>query len=100
MPKVAIDNLEPGMKTARPVINNSGMVILGENTELTAGLIDRIRNMDVDGIYIHGSSRPSRPMDAFLAEIDGRFRNAGDDPRMDIIRRAIRAHIEGLYEQR
>lgn len=98
MPKVAIDSLEPGMRTAKPVVNNNGMVLLGENTELTAALIDRIRNMDVDGIYIHGSAKPSRSKDGFLSEIDGRFRNVVGDPRMDIIKRAIHAHIESLYE--
>ncbi|HOW55889.1 MAG TPA: hypothetical protein PLR60_14715 [Syntrophorhabdaceae bacterium] len=97
MPKVAIDNLKPGMKTAKPVVNNNGMVLLGENTDLTAELIDRIRNMDVDGVYIQGTARPSKSKDEFLSEIEDRFRNVENDPRMEVIKRSIQIHIEGLY---
>ncbi len=98
MPKVPIDNLEAGMKTAKPVVNASGMVLLGENTELTQELIDRIRSMAVEGVYIHGSSKPSVPLETYLATIDGRFRLVGPEPRMEVIRAAIRRHIEALYE--
>lgn len=98
MGKVAIDNLMPGMKTSKPVINNNGMVILGDNTELTAELIDRIRNMNVDGLFIHGDSRPSKPKEDLLEEIDSRFRFVDSEPLMEIIKRAIHTHVEGLYE--
>ncbi len=98
MPKIAPDILEPGMKTARPVVNTSGMVLLGENTELTPELINRIRNMQVDGVWIQGLSKPSLPMETALAELDRRFRLVTGQPHMDIIRKAVRKHIEGLYE--
>lgn len=98
MPKVPVENLEPGMRTAKPVVNASGMVLLGENTELTPELIDRIRNMAVEVIYIHGSSKPSVPLETYLATIDSRFRLVGHEPHMDVIKAAIHKHIEALYE--
>lgn len=98
MSKVTPGSLEPGMKTAKPVVNTSGMVLLGENTELTPELIDRIRNMDVDAVYVHGSSKPPVPIEALLADLDNRFRLVSDAPYMDIIKNAIRKHVEGLYE--
>ena len=98
MPKVPVENLEAGMKTAKPVVNASGMVLLGENTELTPELIDRIRNMAVEGVYIHGSSKPSVPLMTYLATVDNRFRLVGSEPHMDVIRAAIRKHVEALYE--
>lgn len=98
MSKVTPDSLEPGMKTAKPVVNTSGMVLLGENTELTPELIDRIRNMDVDSVYVQGSSKPPVPIETQLADLDNRFRLVSDAPYMDIIRNAIRKHVEGLYE--
>lgn len=97
MPKLSPSGLEPGMITARSVVNGNGMVLLGENTELTAELIDRIKNMDVDSVYVQGATLPSRPRDEFLAEIESRFRLAGSDPNMDTVRRAVIRHIEGLY---
>jgi len=98
VPKIAPGSLEPGMKTAKPVVNTSGMVLLGENTELTPELIDRIRNMEVDGVWIQGLSKPSVPMEEVVAELDRRFRLVGGQPHMDIIRKAVQRHIEGLYE--
>ncbi len=58
MPKVNPSGLEPGMVTARPILNGNGMVLLGENTQLTADLIDRIKNMDVDSVYIQTVHAP------------------------------------------
>ena len=97
MPRVSPSELRPGMITARSVVNGNGMVLLGENTELTAELIDRIKSMDVDAVYVQGTVAPSKPRDEFLAEIENRFRLVGDDPNMDTIKKAVRRHIESLY---
>jgi hypothetical protein len=98
VPKIAPGSLEPGMKVAKPVVNTSGMVLLGENTELTPELIDRIRNMEVDGVWVQGLSKPSVPIEEAVAELDRRFRLVAGQPHMDTIRNAVRKHIEGLYE--
>jgi hypothetical protein len=58
VPKIAPDKLEPGMKLLKPVRNRSGMVLLGEGTELTAELIEKVRDMDADSISIQGISPP------------------------------------------
>jgi hypothetical protein len=61
MSKIALDKLEAGMKLAKPVENSSGMVLLGENTELTVELIDKIKDMGIDSVYVRGlRSRRSR----------------------------------------
>lgn len=98
MPKLTPDRLEPGMITARPVINSSGMVLLGEKTEMTAELIDRIRNMEVDAIYIRGSSKPSVPREIALEALQKRFALVPDTPPMRTIKNAILAHMASLYE--
>lgn len=98
VPKVSLDNLKPGMLTARPVVNSNGMILLGENTELTNELIEKFKNMGVEGVFVSGSSKPTEPLENAVASLDNRFRNVSGAPLMDIIRRATRAHIEGLYE--
>ena len=98
MPKVNPSGLRPGMITQRSVVNGHGMVLLGENTELTAELIDRIKNMDVDTVYVLGTAQPSKSRAEFLAEINSRFRLVGDDPNMETIRKAVSRHVEKLYE--
>lgn len=97
MSKIAIDKLEPGMKLAKPVVNGSGMVLIGENTELTDDLISRIKGMDVDGVYIHGMSKPSVPMEVMLSNLNERFKSAENEPHMDVLKKIFREHIEGLY---
>jgi UDP-N-acetylmuramyl pentapeptide synthase len=98
LPKIPLDKLEPGMKIAKPVRNASGMVLLGENTDLTAELIDRIKTVGIDSVYIHGTSKPTIPMQTMLSELDERFRLVEKEPHMDFLKKVIKEHIERLYE--
>lgn len=98
MAKIAVDKLEPGMKLAKPVENASGMVLIGEGAELTMETIDRIRNLEVDGVYIQGMTKPSTPVEEMKSELDRRFQNVIDQPNMDMLKRVLLRHIESLYE--
>jgi hypothetical protein len=96
--KIALDKLEAGMKLAKPVENSSGMVLLGENTELTIELIDKIKGMSIDSVYIQGVSKPSVPMEDMLSQLDERFIIVENEPHMDVLKRVFKEHIESLYE--
>lgn len=98
MPKIALDKLEVGMKLAKPVENSSGIAFLVENTELTVELIDKIKGMGVDSVYIRGVSRPSVPIEVMLSELDGRFKMVESEPHMGILKKVFKEHIERLYE--
>jgi hypothetical protein len=98
MSKIALDKLEAGMKLAKPVENSSGMVLLGENTELTVELIDKIRDMGVDSVYIQGMSKPSLPIDIMLSQLDERFKMVEGEPHMDVLKKVLKEHIASLYE--
>ena len=97
MPKIAPDKLEPGMKLLKPVMNRSGMVLLGEGTELTAELIEKIKDMDADSISIQGVSPPSTPKEEVLSALDRRFKPVEEEPYMGVIKKVLKEHIEGLY---
>lgn len=97
MSKLALDKLELGMKLAKPVTNAGGMVLLGENTELTSELIDRIKNMGIDSVYVQGISKPSVPREVMLSELDERFKMVEKEPHMDFLKKVLVEHIEGLY---
>lgn len=97
MPKITPDKLEPGMKLLKPVMNRSGMVLLGEGTELTAELIEKIKDMDADSISIHRTSSPSMPKEESLSALDRRFKSVEEEPYMDVIKKILKEHIEGLY---
>lgn len=97
MSKITPDRLKPGMRPLKPVTNRSGMVLLGEGTELTAELIEKIKGMDVDSISIQGASQPAMPKEEALSGLDRRFKPVEEKPFMDVIKKVLRQHIEGLY---
>ena len=98
MPKIPVDNLKPGMKLARPLLNSSGMVLMAEGTELTEARISKIENMGVDSVFIDGPSRPLQPKEDLLGALEKRFAKTGTSPQMAMIKKAVREHIEAMYE--
>jgi hypothetical protein len=97
LPRVMVDKLEPGTKLAKPVTNQNGVVILGEDTELTEALIEKLQVMNIPSVYVQGLSRPAAPKEEMLAQLDKRFSAVEKEPHMDMLKRLIREHIEGLY---
>jgi hypothetical protein len=97
MPKIALDKLQPGMKLAKPVTNRNGLVMLAEDTELTATLIDKISDLDIAGVFIQGMTQPDIPLEEMLDGLDKRFHGVENEPYMDVIKQALKEHIEGLY---
>ncbi len=98
MPKISIDNIAPGMRLAKSVLNESGMVLLSEETELTDAIILKLKNMNVDGVYVKGMSKPDIPMEEMLRELDKRFEKTEKEPYMGTLKKVFREHIKGLYE--
>jgi hypothetical protein len=97
LPKTEPDKLEPGMCLAKPVLNKGGLVMLAEDTELTAALIEKIKDMDVGGVYVRGLSQPSIPKEEMLAQLDKRFENVETAPYMANLKNLMREHLESLY---
>jgi hypothetical protein len=98
LPKTPVDELEPGMKLARPVLNESGIVLLSEDTKLTETTIEKLRSMDVDIVYVKGLSKQERSKEEVLLELYKRFEKVEQEPYMDMLKRVVKEHIEGLYE--
>jgi hypothetical protein len=98
MPKISLDKIQPGMKLEKPVTNQSGLVILAENTELTATLIERINDLDIGVVSIKGITKPDIPKEEMLAGLNKRFKNVENEPYMDVIKQILKEHIEGLYD--
>jgi hypothetical protein len=99
MPRVAIMDLVPGSVLLRPVINKNGLILIAEGTELTESLIDKIRNMEVDSVYVRGAKRVLPNREEVLADLDRRFSKTESEPFMSLIKNAISHHIMSLYEE-
>lgn len=98
MASVTVANLKPGMKLAKPIMNDSGMVLLPQGTVLTDSHIRRIENMDLTAVSIEGGNESRKPKEEVLAEIDARFSQSEDQPLMQMMKRILKEHIEGIYQ--
>lgn len=98
MAKIPVSALKPGMKLTKPVVNDAGMVLLGEGTELTNSLIERLQNMNIGSVYVEGTSSPEKSLDEALAELDARFKKTENEPYMGTLKRLLKEHIEELHK--
>lgn len=99
MIKVPANDLKPGMKLAKPVLNDGGMILLGEGTELTETHISRLQKMtSLVNIAVVGDALPGKSLDQSLAELDERFKKTENEPYMGTLKRVFREHIEELYK--
>jgi len=98
MPRITLDKLKPGMKLAKPVTNQNGLVMLAEDTDLTTALIEKISDLDITGVYIKGMTQPDMPKEEMLSSLDQRFKHVENEPYMDVIKQVLQEQIEGLYD--
>jgi len=93
MQKVPINLVKPGMVLAKPVLNEQGMALCAEGTELTAVLIDRLKRMNVSFITLKGTplktAGPTQSLEESIRQTRARFARVEGDPIMDTIRDAI-----------
>ncbi|MBF0558142.1 MAG: hypothetical protein HQL08_05130 [Nitrospirae bacterium] len=96
MKRVLIDRLKPGMKLAKPVVNDAGMILIGEGTLLTGTHINRLENMSISSVFVEGTSGPAKTKEELIAELDARFRKTEDEPYMSTLKRIMKEVIEGM----
>jgi hypothetical protein len=83
MPKISIEKAEPGQTLSRPAVTRTGMVMMQPGTQLTAAIIDRLKNLGIDSVIVEGASRiPDKPLDVMLRELDERFQGNEHDSWM------------------
>lgn len=59
---VKTDDLEKGMRLARPIYNRNGVLLYDRNTRLTSQGINSVRNFNLIGIYVLEPTEPLPPM--------------------------------------
>lgn len=96
MRKVSVDTLKPGMKVAKPVVNDSGMILFGAGTALTDSLIERLGNMNVGAVYVEGEAQRQKSKEELLAALDARFSKTGHEPHMAALKQLFKERIEGM----
>ena len=97
--KIPLSDLEPGMIIVRPITMKNGMVMLGEGVELTQYWVERVQEMDIDGVYIDAPEEQKISKEDAIVQLDERFQPVADRPYMIRLKAILREHIEGLYEK-
>jgi hypothetical protein len=87
------------MRLGKAVLNENGMVLLSEDTELTDSTIEKLKYMKVDAVHVKGMTKPEKPKEEMLLGLDERFKDVEGAPYMSLIKKVMQEHIEGLYEQ-
>jgi|WetSurMetagenome_2_1015567.scaffolds.fasta_scaffold1460895_1 hypothetical protein len=97
--KILLSDLESGMMIVKPITMKNGMVILGSGVELTPAWVERLRDMDIDGVYIDAPEEQKITKEDAIVHLDARFQPVAERPYMMRLKAILREHIEGLYEK-
>jgi len=86
MQKIPIDLATPGMKLAKPVANDRGIVLCGPGSELAEEMITRLSDMGIKRITVQGHPVDTGDSEKSLGqqtdELHARFRKVEGDPLM------------------
>ena len=100
MQKIPIDLATPGMKVAKPVANDRGIVLCGPGSELTEEMITRLSDMGIKRITVEGHPVDTGDSEKSLGqqtdELHARFRKVEGNPLMRKIKNIF---LEGLKER-
>ena len=93
---VRIENARVGMKIVRPVMNDSGMVLVQEGTDLTDRVIERLRHWGATVLYVKGEEETisSEDMQKKRKEIVDRFQDVSDNRLMAAIRDIVLKQLD------
>lgn len=100
MQKIPIDLATPGMKLAKPVANDRGIVLCGPGSELTEEMITRLSDMGIKRITVEGhlvdTGDAGKSLGHQIDELHARFRKVEGYPLM---RRIKDIFLERLRER-
>lgn len=93
-----VNLLEPGMLLARNVVSDKGMVLVAENSELTAGTIERLKSQRTKKVAVQGCpvqlpDFQPKTLEQRLADLEIGFSRVADDPLMQKFRVLVKAHF-------
>lgn len=100
---ITIDLLTDGMAVAKPVVHNSGRILLAPGVSLTERLIERLKAQGVGQVWVEAEGPDEWKLSAEAAKemeraLERRFAHVRHDPLMqqiqEIVRKRIRARVD------
>lgn len=102
--RVKIAELKPGMTLAEPVYNQSGSLLLDEDTSLTKRRIWMLKTWGIDTVSLKGNKPDPETKTAIEAELEAKkaiekelkakFKDTIDDPVMETIMKAAARQLQ------
>lgn len=105
---MAIDLLSEGMTVAKPVVHDSGRVLLGPGVAITDRMIERLRDQGIGRVWIEADGPDEGTLSAAEAErmertLRQQFAHVRHDPLMQqikaIVQKRIRARTAVVEEK-
>ena len=97
MQKIPLNLAKSGMRLAKAVLNEKGLVLCGEGIELNDALISRLSNLNINKITVEGhpvdTGAEEKPLDEQLQDLEKRFEKVKSDPLMKMIKSIFEKQI-------
>jgi hypothetical protein len=97
MQKIPLTLAKQGMKVAKAVLNEKGLVLCGEGVELDDALISRLTNLNVNKITVVGhpvdTGMEEKPLEEQVQDLEKRFEKVKSDPLMKMVKDMIERQI-------
>lgn len=95
---LAIDLLAEGMRVAKPVVHDSGRILLASGVSLTGRMIKRLRGQGVGQVWVEAEGPDEGRLSAEAAKqleraLERRFAHVCDDPLMQQIQTIVSKRI-------
>jgi hypothetical protein len=91
--RVSLENLSPGMKLARAVTSQSGLVVVAAGVVLNEALIERLRRVGPSALYVEGLPSTGKDAAEQEQELVARFRKVQGDPVQRRILETVRSYL-------
>ena len=103
MQHIALSAARPGQRVARAIVSHAGVVLVQSGAELTGAIIDRLRSLGVDAIYVTeaGPEVAKSPVER-AREVEERFAGHEDDRWMMALKAIVLRQLErnGVGDER
>ncbi len=100
MQKIPINLAREGMVLEKPVMRDNGMVLVGEGTEITPKLVQRLENMGISKIVVKGEPVDMEGMAGGTSfskraeRLDHLFRQFSEDEWMQQVKEFVRSYFQ------
>ncbi len=101
MQRIPLKLAKAGMKLAKPVEKDNGMVLMAEGTELTDSLLSRLDGMDIESVVVKGNpvdldgaSGEATSYDKRIERMDHLFRKHQADPYMMKLKQGLKQYFK------